>query len=133
MDQYIKHLMFLVDEYHLKYKKQTFVGKPCGSYITRTYSFYNDTGCFTIHHLAMRDDLDFYFSSNFSNNYDDLREKLVNIWIDEPEVWNRHQKWILGLKDPFFWWKEEKVIKALAETIMVKIRKNNEFFGVQIQ
>lgn len=125
--------MFLVEEYNLKYSEQTFNNQPFGNYTTKTYSFYNDSGCFTVNYLLQRDELDFYFSSKFSNERSKLQEKLVNIWVDEPEIWNKHQKWIFSIKDPFFWWKKEKVINALAETIKTKIDKNNEFFGVIIK
>lgn len=132
MEQIIKMLMFLVEEYNLKYSKQTFNNYPFGNYTTKTYSFYNDSGCFTIKYLLQKDELDFYFSSKFSNECKKLQENLVNIWIDEPEIWNKHKKLIFLIKDPFFWWKKTKVIKALAETIKTKIVKNNEFFGVKI-
>ena len=132
MEENIKMLMFLVDEYNLKYSVQTFNNYPFGNYTTKTFSFYNDSGCFTIRYLSQKDELDFYFSSRFSNECKELQERLVNIWIDEPEIWNKHQKWIFSLKDPLFWWKKKKVIKALAETIKTKIDKNKEFFGVKV-
>ena len=133
MNKNIRHVMFLVDEYHLNYKEQIFEGKPFGTYETITYSFYNDSGCFTLSYLSSREELDFYYSSKISDDYYELHEKGVNIWIDEPEIWNKHQKWFGFINDPFFWMKHEKVIKALAETIRVKINKNGEFFGVKIQ
>ena len=132
MKECIQMLMFLVDEYGLLYSEQTFNNCPFGNYTTKTYTFYNDSGCFTIKYLVQRDELDFYFSSKFSNDYNKLQEKPVNIWIDEPEIWNKNQKSIFLIKDPFFWWKKKKVIKALAETIKIKIDKNNEFFGIKI-
>lgn len=132
MEENIKMLMFLVEEFNLKYSAQTFNNCPFGNYTTKTYSFYNDSGCFTVNYLISRDELDFYFSSRFSNEYKELHERLVNIWIDEPEIWNKHQKWIFSINDPFFWWKKKKVIKALAETIKTKIDKNREFFGIKV-
>ena len=124
MEENIKMLMFLVDEYNLKYSVQTFNNYPFGNYKTKTFSFYNDSGCFTIRYLLQKDELDFYFSSRFSNECKELQERLINIWIDEPEIWKKHQKWIVSLKDPLFWLKKKKVIKALAETIKTKIDKN---------
>ena len=92
--------MFLVEEYNLKYSEQTFNNQPFGNYTTKTYSFYNDSGCFTVRHMIQKDELDFYFSSKFSSECEKLQEKLINIWIDEPEIWNKHQKWIFGR----CWW-----------------------------
>ena len=63
MEESIKMLMFLVDEYNLKYSVQTFNNYPFGNYTTKTFSFYNDSGCFTIRYLSQKDELDFYFSS----------------------------------------------------------------------
>ena len=133
MEEIIKLLMFLVDEYNLKYSQQTFNHYPFGDYTTKTYSFYNESGCFTINYLLQKDELDFYFSTEFSTECKKLQGKLVNIWIDEPEIWNKNQKWIFSIKDPFFWWKKKKIIKTLAEVIKIKIHKNNEFFGIKIR
>ena len=133
MEQAIKHLMFLVDEYHLNFKKQDFKGKPFGNYNTMVYSFYNDTGCFNIEYLYTREEFSFYYSSKFSNDYDELLDKMVNIWIDEPEIWNKHRKWFWFLNDPFFDEKKEKVIMALAEIIRARIDKTGEFFGIKVK
>ena len=124
-------LMFLVKDYNLNFSSQTFNNCPHGNWITKTYSFYNNTGCFTINYLVGRDELDFYFSTKFSNNYCELHEKLLNVWIDEPEIWNKHQKWLYVFKDPFFWWNKRKIIRALADVIRKKIEVSNEFFGVK--
>ena len=120
-------LMFLVDEYNMKIAEQRFY--TGGTYIE--YSFYNESGCFTVS-FGPCSDLDFYFAPKFSNLLYELHYKLVNIWIDEPEIWKRHQKWIWFIKDPFFWGKPKKIINALAETIRTKIERDNEFFGVQV-
>ena len=133
MEDYVKLLMFLVDEYHLKFSAQTFNKCPFGAWTTKAYSFYNNTGCFTIAYLLGREDLDFYFSSAFSNDYNKLCEELLNVWIDEPQIWNKHQKWIFGIKDPFFWWKKKKIFNALAETIKEKINRTGEFYGIKIK
>lgn len=124
-------LMFLVNDYNLNFSSQTFNNCPYGNWITKTYSFYNNTGCFTINYLVGRDELDFYFSTKFSNNYCELHEKLLNVWIDEPEIWNKHQKWLYVFKDQFFWWNKRKIIRALADVIRKKIEVSNEFFGVK--
>lgn len=80
-----KKLMFLVEKYNLKYTEQTFESTPFDNWATKTYSFYNDSGCFTISELLQRDDVYFYFSNTFSTNYSDLKQKQLNVW-DNSEV-----------------------------------------------
>ena len=125
--------MFLVDEYQLNFSAQIFNGCPFGNWTTETYSFYNETGCFTINYLLGRNEIDFYFSSAFSEDYEKLHEKLLNVWNAEPQIWEKHQKGMFGLKDPFFWWKKKKIIEALAETIRYKIDRTKTFFGVSVK
>ncbi len=128
MGDYINLLMFLVDKYHLKFTAQDFPSCPFGNYTTKTYSFYNDTGCFTISYLLQKNELDFYFSNTFSSKYASLCKKLLNVWVEEPEIWRKHRN-----KHPFFWWNKKKILSALAEVIREKIHKNNEFFGVVVE
>ena len=127
----IKELMFLVEKYNLKFADQTFNSTPFGNWVTKTYSFYNDSGCFTISELLQRDEIDFYFSDIFSNDYRVLKQVQLNVWEND-EILRKHQKWIFGLKNPFFWYSKKKYMKALAETIKKKISENNEFWGIKI-
>ena len=133
MDEEVKVLMFLVDEYGMQFSKQTIKNYPRIDYTTQTYSFYNKSGCFTISYLAARDELEFYYSRRFSCAPEELFEKPINIWIDDPEIWDRHKKWLFGIQDPFFWWKKRKVIDALAEVIRKKISANGKFFDIKIR
>ena len=133
MDEKVKALMFLVDEYGMEFSKQTIKGYPLIDCVTLTYSFYNKSGCFTISYLAARDELEFYYSHRFSYVPEELFEKPINIWIDDPKIWNRHEKLIFGIKDPFFWLKKKKIIDALAEVIRKKISANGEFFDIKIR
>ncbi len=131
MQYAVKELMFLVEKYNLKFTEQIFKSTPFGNWITKTYSFYNDSGCFTIFELLQRDEIDFYFSDVFSTDYLVLKQRKLNVW-DNNEILKKHQKWIFGLKNPFFWYSKKKYMKALAETIKEKISENKEFFGVKI-
>lgn len=133
MDDCVNLLMFLVDDYNLSFSAQTFENTPFGNWTTKTYSFYNDTGCFTISYLPNREEWEFYFSHAFSRDCAKLQKEILNVWIDEPEIWHRHQRWIFGLKDPFFWWKKKKVFRALSETIRKKIQMDNAFWGVKVE
>ena len=131
MQNAVKELMFLVEKYNLKFAEQTFKSTPFGNWITKTYSFYNDSGCFTISELLQRDEIDFYFSDNFSTVCPALKQKQLYVW-DNNKILQKHQKWIFGLKNPFFWYSKKKYMKALAEIIEVKISENKEFFGIKI-
>ena len=81
--------------------------------------------------MLQRDDIDFYFSDDFSTSYPALKQRQLNVW-DNNEILQKHQKWIFGFKNPFFWYSKKKYMKALAEIIEVKISKNKEFFGIKI-
>ena len=46
-----KLFVFLIRDYGLAYKYQKFINCYGGNWIVQTYSFYNDSGCFTIYFL----------------------------------------------------------------------------------
>lgn len=125
-------LMFLVEEYGHLFSQQMFSHCPYGNYTTKTYSFYHRTGYFTIRYLVERDDLDFYDLSVVSDQYLQLHEKLLNVWVDENEILKKHQRWLWVFRDPFFWWKKAKVLSALAEVIKRKIEKTGELYGIRV-
>ena len=131
MQYAVKELMFLVEKYNLKFTEQTFESTPFGNWVTKTYSFYNDSGCFTISELLQRDEIDFYFSDVFSTAYPDLKKRQLNVW-DNNAILEKHQRWIFGLKNPFFWYSKKKYMKALAEIIQAKISNNKEFFSINV-
>ena len=133
MYEEVKVLMFLVDEYGLQFSKQSFEWeKSSRDWICKTYSFYNESGCFTICY-DFKGDMLIYYASEFSCDRRILCEKLVNIWSVEPEIWKKHKK-VFGLfADPFFEEKTAKVLRALAEVIRKQIEETNEFFGVKIR
>ena len=128
----IKALDFLVIEYGLKHIHQDFNSCFGGNWWVKTDSYYNDSGCFTIHHLPQRGELDFYYSKEFSTIRESLCERLLDISSVEKEIWEKHKKF-LCFKNPFFWNSEKKVFQALAEIIKVQIEKNGEFFGIKVQ
>ena len=121
---------FLVKDYNLSYKYQEF--ENCyGCWSVRTHSFYNDSGCFTIEFVIQRE-MNFCCSSQFSTVHKELCERDVDVTLIEPQVWEKHEKiWIF--KRPFFWWSEEKVLKALAEALEVHLGKGNDFFGIPVK
>ncbi len=129
----IKELFgFLVKQYGLTYVYQDFKNCFDGNWQVYTHSFYNESGCFTIHNLPQRGELDFYYAKKFSNNRKDLCEKMIDIRSAEEEIWKKHSN-VLGIRNPFFWWSEKKVLSTLVEVIKSQIKKKGEFFGIEIK
>ncbi|MBE6797195.1 MAG: hypothetical protein E7531_02510 [Ruminococcaceae bacterium] len=122
---------FLITDYGLEYKHQEFINAYDGNWTVQAYSFYNNSGCFTIHNLVQRDELDFYYSPKFSQELSELCGKGVNICTIEPEIWDKHTK-IWRFKRPFFWLNNNKVLSVFAEVLKTHLSKNKEFFGIQI-
>lgn len=128
-----KAFEFLVKDCGLKYKYQAFYdafhdGRGWNIF---TYSYYNESGCFTIHTMPQRGELDFYYSEKISTNFENLYEKSINVATIEKEIWEKHSKiWIFNR--PFFWWSTRRVVQALAEVLKVHIAKHGEFCGIKI-
>lgn len=130
-----KAFEFLVRDYGLKYEYQAFFdafndGRGWNIF---TYSYYNESGCFTVHTLPQRGELDFYCSENFSTNYQNLYERNINIYITtlEEEIWKKHSKiWIFN--KPFFWCSTRRVTQAVADVLKVHIEKFGEFYGIKV-
>ena len=124
-------LSFLIKDYGLKYKYQEFHNCYGLNMTVYTHSFYNSNGCFTIHDMPCKGELDFYYSQSFSTMHADLCKNAINISSIEPEIWKKHTK-ILIFNRPFFWWSKKRIIDALAEVLYVHINKEKEFFGIKI-
>lgn len=123
---------FLIKNYGFTYKCQEFINCYGGHWTVITYSFYNESGCFTIHTLPQRGELDFYYAPQFSTKREELYEKMVDIRSIEPKIWDKHMK--VGIFNrPFFWCRENKVLSALAEVLSVHIAEQGEFFGIRVR
>jgi hypothetical protein len=126
-----KQFDFLVNDYGLKHVYQEFNNCYGGNWQVFTHSYYNDSGCFTIHNLPQRGELDFYYAKEFSKVRENLCEHLIDVSSIEKEILDKHFK-ILFFRNPFFWWSRSKVLKALAEVIKAEINKKGEFFGIKV-
>lgn len=125
-----KQFDFLVKDNGLKYVYQEFYNCYGGNWRVYTHSYYNQSGCFTIHTLPQRGELDFYYAKEFSTVLENLCELLIDISSIEKEIWDKHNK-ILFFRNPFFWWSRNKVLKALAEVIRQKLIKKMNFLGLK--
>ena len=122
---------FLVKEYNLKSCYQVFDHCFDGNRRVYTYSFYNDGGCFTIHNLPQRGELDFYYAKHFSHDRKALCEKVIDVSVVEKSIWQKNSK-VLGFKNPFFWRSGKRVLCTLAEVIRRQIESRGEFFGIKV-
>ena len=121
---------FLKKDYNLSYRYQEFINCYGGGWTVQTHSFYNDSGCFTIY-IEIQRGMVFWYASRFSTEREELCEKAIDVSSIEPEIWDKHER-ICIFKDPFFWWKDNKVLRTLAEALKVHLAKDNEFFGIQV-
>lgn len=124
-------LDFLCKDYGLKYTFQKFEKYPFGNWCVDMYSFYNESGCFSVYNLTQRDEVAFYFSRKFSDNIDELKEKSISIESVEKDIWEKHRKTGF-LKIPFFWGSNMQVFRALAEVIKTQIEKYGSFFEISV-
>ena len=121
----------LAREYGLTYQYQEFEKCYGGNWWVCTHSIYNASGCFTIYCVPQRLEVDFFFSDRFSRNRRELCAKEVNVYEFEKSTWEKDQK-IGPFKNPFYFWSPNNIINTLIKVIAELIKKNNEFFGVQV-
>lgn len=122
---------FLVKDFGMNYQHQEFRGCYGGHWNIYTYSYYNESGCFTIHTLPQRGELDFYYSHIFATERELLCERIIDIRLIESEIWDKYTK-IGRVNNPFFWWSKRRVLTVLAEVIKVHVSKYGEFLGIQV-
>lgn len=127
-----KQLSDLAHKYNLTYLYQDFENCYGGNWWVCTHSLYNDTGCFTIHCLPQRGEVNCYYTEKISNDRKELCGKEINIYEVKKTIWDKNEKiWIF--KNPFFYWNIDNIIKTIIEIINILIEEDNEFFGVKIE
>ena len=124
---------FLMEDYGFEFQYQRFDKCYGGNWTVDAFSFYNDTGCFTIHSLVQHGgELDFYYSPRFSTSLEDLCSRGVDIRSIEKDIWKKHEK-IGAFPRPFFWLRNHKVLEALSDVLKEHIAKHGEFFGIHVR
>ena len=121
----------LAKKYNLNYQYQEFENCYNGNWFVYTHSLYNNSGCFTIHCVAQRAEVECYYTERFSNDRKELCGKQINVIEVEKEIWKKREK-IWFFKNPFYYWNPDRVINTLIEVIEISIKRNNEFFGIKI-
>ena len=133
--------------YHgLEYSRRRFKKCHNGNRYADTYSFYNESGCFTIYKSSERDGWDFYYAKKYSKDIKELLDEHLDIYSVEREMWEDYrnatdeaheaaEKEVNGVSaDEMFrlQWKAERVmLETLAEVINVQMEKQGSFFGVK--
>lgn len=144
-EKIIKNIFgFLISEYNFKYHYEKFsIYQPM---ITETYSFYNNTGSFTISELAQRDEMEYivldninllydFLQSTYTTNFDtdyykskkyfyERNKHYINIFEAEPQIWKKYHIKIFYTK--------KRELKILSKIIRLQISKYNSFFGIQV-
>ena len=121
----------LAQKFNLKYQYQEFEDCYSGNWFVITHSLYNESGCFTIHYIPQRMEVDFYIADRFTRNLRALCTQEVNVFEVEKEIWDSSKK-IGPFKIPFYYCHPDRLVKTLIKVITAQIEKNNEFFGIKI-
>ena len=77
----LKYLGFLVTEYNMQFKAQEFDEYLGFHFMSYTYSFYNENGCFTIHHIPQRGETGWFVSKTISEDQYELLKKEIILEI----------------------------------------------------
>lgn len=111
-----RHLGFLIHDYNMKFKFQTFKFFHEFYGPIDTYSFYNHNGCFTLHNVVQKGEWGIFVSSKFSEDQYQLLAK---------EIFLEHYLPNRSLTINGF-------LKKLAVSISEQLERNNSFFGINI-
>ena len=113
----LKYFGFLIKECGMKFQFQTFPEYYgfCGP--IDTYSFYNNNGCFTFHHIVQRGEWSWYRSSRFSNDQYELLEREIN-----------RRDYLF--RDYFF---TSSWLKILSNIVKGQVKRSNSALGISLR
>lgn len=113
---------FLIREYNLQFKFQTFDKYLyfCGP--IDTYSFYNDFGCFTLHNVVQKGEWTMYKSAKFTE--DQYKLMAQRIYEIDYSYMRNIKKWC---------WTTTGWLKLLAQAIKEEIDKEGTLFGIRVE
>ena len=111
----LKYLGFLTEEYGFCFRFQSFddYNGFCGP--IDTYSFYNQHGCFTLHHVVQKGEWRWFRSREFSTNQYNLLEKELN-----PNLYISNHHWLY-----------RTVLKQMAASIKRQTLTTGTVFGIK--
>lgn len=108
---------FLIREYNLQFKFQTFSMYHNFYGPMDTYSFYNEFGCFTLHNAVQRGEWGLYISEKFSEDQYKLMAREIYD-CDYPTKWH---------------WTTTGWLKDLAQAIKEEIDKKGTMLGIRVE
>jgi hypothetical protein len=119
-----KDLSFLVGEYGVQYRFQSFRTDVSGSFYgpMDAYSFFNDGGCFTLYHAVQRGEWDYYYSTAFSEDQSALLARDISEQVFKAIKKNRTLKTIF-----------KSETKQLAVIIKKEIEEKGTLFGIKLE
>ena len=130
--EFKKQFKELAEKFKLEYRYQEFSNCFGGLWFVFTHSLFNESGCFTVHCLPQRAEIDFYYASTFSTDRQRLCEKAIDVFATETEIWKKHER--IGIfKKPFYYCNIGNVIRVLLEVIEVLVVKEGGFFGIKVR
>ena len=127
-----KQFKELAERFKLDYRYQEFSNCFGGTWFVFSHSLFNESGCFTVHCLPQRSEIDFYYASVFSTDRQRLCEESVDVFATETEIWKKRERvWIF--KKPFYYDSINNTIKVLLEVIKAAGDKEGGFFGIRVK
>lgn len=134
----LRYFNFLIEKYHLKYDYSIFRGYLGTNATLQTFTFYNNSGCFIIHDVPVRGELEFIYLSDinlldqYARKPSSVKNSLLDVGSVEKEIWKNHMQ-ILFFNNPFFWSNKKKIFRVLVKVIEAQITKTGQFYGIKIK
>lgn len=113
----LKYLGFLESEYGMKFNFQTFKDFQGFYGPIDTYSFHNESGCFTLHNIVQKGEWGWYVCREFSTDQYALLKREIN------------QKAYIKKRC----WTTKALIKELSQVIKNQIACSGCFFGIKME
>lgn len=128
---------FLINEYKMKYIYKEFDNYLNTNATLITFTFYNDNGCFLIHNVPVKGEVEFIYLENinqlnqYGSNPSSVKKQNIDITSVHREIWDKYEK-IGPFKNPLFWIRSNKVLKVLAEVVKKQIEFTGNFYGLEV-
>ena len=116
---------FLISDYLMAYKFQEFENYPSGNWYSKVYSYYNESGCFSIYTLPQRGEYEYYYAKAFSTDIKELLQKVIEVDV-------KHEIWQNASKKIFFGYRQKLQHQAFANYIKYLIKEKGEFYGIKV-
>ncbi len=126
--KYEKELIRIAGKYNLNYLKQQFDNCFGGYWYVETFSLYNENGCFTIHYLGQRQELDFYVTPSISTKREELANNRIDVTKYKADVWEKE----LPNINIFSLSYASNFLILLTKVIEMQLEESGSFFGIKV-